>query len=68
MLLVFDVGNTTRESIQKMYKGISPVEAGGKGEYDNGNGSLMRIHPLAFYLFDVNDFENRKDIIYQVYY
>jgi ADP-ribosyl-[dinitrogen reductase] hydrolase len=64
--IVFDVGNTTRESIKKMYKGISPVEAGGKGEYDNGNGSLMRIHPLAFYLFDVDDFEDRKSIIYQV--
>lgn len=37
---VFDVGNTT----------LSALEAGHgmKGEWDNGNGSLMRIAPLAF--------------------
>lgn len=63
---VFDVGNTTREAIWRMHKGVSPIEAGGKDEYSNGNGSLMRIHPLAFYLLNVDDFEEKKNIIYQV--
>lgn len=63
---VFDVGYTTRVAISKMYNGINPIQAGGKDEDSNGNGSLMRIHPLAFYLFNVDDFEYRKDIIYQV--
>lgn len=63
---VFDVGNTTREAIWRMHKGVSPIEAGGKDEYSNGNGSLMRIHPLAFYLLDVDDFEEKKNMIYQV--
>lgn len=38
--LVFDVGGTTREAIE-LGHGID-------GFYDNGNGSLMRILPLAF--------------------
>lgn len=63
---VFDVGNTTREAIWRMHKGVSPIEAGGKDEYSNGNGSLMRIHPLAFYLLDVDNFEEKKNMIYQV--
>lgn len=63
---VFDVGNTTREAIWRMHKGVSPIEAGGKNEYSNGNGSLMRIHPLAFYLLDVDNFEEKKNMIYQV--
>ena len=63
---VFDVGNTTREAIWRMHSGVSPIEAGGKDEYSNGNGSLMRIHPLAFYLLDVDDFEEKKNMIYQV--
>lgn len=37
---VFGVGATTRRAIEEGY--------GQKGEYDNGNGSLMRIAPLAF--------------------
>ena len=31
-----------------MIQGIPPVDCGGKREKDNGNGSLMRILPLAF--------------------
>lgn len=32
-------------------KGIAPLESGGKTEWDNGNGSLMRILPVCLYLF-----------------
>ena len=48
---VFDIGMTTREAIFKL-KGqkCPPMEAGGKGPQSNGNGSLMRILPLAYYL------------------
>lgn len=48
----FDVGNTTRDSISNLRDGVEPIEAGAGGERDNGNGSLMRILPLAFYLLD----------------
>ena len=46
---VFDVGNTTRTAIHKYRNNWeSPVKCGGTSEADNGNGSLMRILPLAF--------------------
>ena len=56
----FDVGNTSRNSIQNLKKGINPLEAGAGGEYDNGNGSLMRILPLAFYLRDKSPSQRLK--------
>lgn len=47
---VFDVGNATHASITRLKKGVSPALAGGMLEDDNGNGSLMRILPLLFYI------------------
>ena len=44
----FDYGKTTMNSIINYAKGIPPLKCGGTGERDNGNGSLMRILPLAF--------------------
>jgi ADP-ribosylglycohydrolase/O-acetyl-ADP-ribose deacetylase (regulator of RNase III) len=46
----FDIGNTTEASILNFRRGISPLECGGSGENDNGNGSLMRILPASLYL------------------
>ena len=45
----FDVGYTTAKSIKKMEEGVEPELAGGMDERDNGNGSLMRILPVALY-------------------
>lgn len=45
---LFDIGRTTQLSIERMKQGVSPIECGMKSENDNGNGSLMRILPLAF--------------------
>ncbi len=47
---VFDMGIATRQALVKYAKGTPPLECGGIGIYDNGNGSLMRILPLALYL------------------
>ena len=47
---VFDVGGATSKAINKIIQGISPLKTGGVLERDNGNGALMRIIPLAFYL------------------
>lgn len=47
---VFDVGITTKNSIRRLQKGCKPELAGGMEASDNGNGSLMRILPLAFYI------------------
>jgi ADP-ribosyl-[dinitrogen reductase] hydrolase len=50
--LVFDVGIATRNAISNLSNGIKPELAGGFNEEDNGNGSLMRILPLLFYIKD----------------
>jgi len=49
---VFDVGIATREAIGRLKNGTRPDLAGGFGEGDNGNGSLMRILPLLVYIKD----------------
>lgn len=59
---VFDVGRTTFSSIISMQNGRSALESGLDGEYDNGNGSLMRILPFAFYLYSI-EHEKREEII-----
>lgn len=46
---VFDVGTTTRAAIARLQQGVPPLQAGGTDEPSNGNGSLMRILPVAFY-------------------
>lgn len=46
---VFDVGITTQMAIEKLRRGVSPLQAGDTVERSNGNGSLMRILPLAYY-------------------
>jgi ADP-ribosylglycohydrolase len=46
---VFDVGNQTLRAILNLRKGITPLEAGPNGEMKNGNGSLMRVLPLALW-------------------
>jgi ADP-ribosyl-[dinitrogen reductase] hydrolase len=50
---VFDVGNTTSKALMKFSGGIPPLECGGTTERDNGNGALMRILPIVFYLQSV---------------
>ena len=47
---VFDVGIATRVAIERLVKGVQADVAGGVDESSNGNGSLMRILPLVFYL------------------
>ena len=45
---MFDIGRATRNAIQRYVAGIPAEQCGGTAEWDNGNGSLMRILPLAF--------------------
>ncbi|SEO27506.1 ADP-ribosylglycohydrolase [Mucilaginibacter gossypiicola] len=49
---VFDVGIATRASIERVLRKVRPDLAGGFDESSNGNGSLMRILPLLFYIKD----------------
>ena len=62
---VFDVGRGTLKAIHNLHDGVDPESAGGKGPYDNGNGSLMRISPLAFYIRKM-PVRDRFDIVKKV--
>lgn len=46
----FDVGGATRAALSRIRSGLPAVLAGGRGENDNGNGSLMRILPASLWL------------------
>lgn len=62
---VFDCGITTSEALAKYRNGAAPMECGGRGERDNGNGSLMRILPAALYQIEHGDPDN-ADIVRKV--
>lgn len=49
---VFDIGGTTYNAINRLREGENPLYSGDFEEDSNGNGSLMRILPLAFFLQD----------------
>jgi len=62
---VFDVGIATRYAIRRLSDGVQPDLAGDSDEFSNGNGSLMRILPLVFYLFE-KPIEERFNLTKQV--
>ena len=60
---VFDVGMATRMAISRLEQGHTPELCGGMDEYDNGNGSLMRILPMVFYLNNEEDIDERFQMV-----
>jgi ADP-ribosylglycohydrolase len=46
---VFDIGIQTARAFEALEAGVAPDEAGPSGERNNGNGSLMRVLPLALW-------------------
>ena len=50
---VFDCGGTTLSAIIKYVREIPLEDCGSEESYSNGNGSLMRILPVAVYLYSV---------------
>lgn len=47
---VFDIGNTTQIALQNIQNGEDLAQCGCDDFYSNGNGALMRILPLVFYI------------------
>ena len=45
----FDCGISTSRAIMNYGRGMEPLQCGGQSDYDNGNGSLMRILPAALW-------------------
>ena len=69
--VTFDVGNTTSIALTRFARGTPPLKCGGKAERDNGNGSLMRILPIVFYLrscygTDFFEVDEAREIIHNV--
>ncbi len=50
---VFDIGMATQQAIDRFRAGTPPDLAGGIMDRENGNGSLMRISPLVFYVLNL---------------
>lgn len=46
---VFDIGGATSLALQRIQQGVPAEAAGGTDEGSNGNGSLMRILPVALF-------------------
>jgi ADP-ribosylglycohydrolase len=46
---VFDIGNATYKGLNRYANGQSPMTSGPTEENSNGNGSLMRVMPLALW-------------------
>lgn len=50
--IMFDIGTTIQQALVKYQRGIGIAsKCGGEREYDNGNGSLMRMLPIAYYCY-----------------
>lgn len=62
--VVFDIGITTSQAISNFRRGTPARDAGLSGEYDNGNGSLMRVLPLALW-HQGDDRQLAKDAMWQ---
>jgi len=53
----FDIGGTTARALDRLRHGVAPTDAGPAEEQANGNGSLMRILPIALVERDLPDAE-----------
>lgn len=52
---VFDIGVQTAHALARLRDGVSPGASGGASVMDNGNGSLMRVLPLALWHIGPDD-------------
>ena len=65
----FDIGRTTLQALAKYELKLDYASnCGGSSEYDNGNGSLMRMLPIAYYIYykNINDYKEIYNIIKNV--
>lgn len=58
---VIDLGQVVQESINRLKKGITPLEAGSNTEVRNSNGAVISILPIAYYI-DANNIPADKKI------
>ncbi len=66
---MFDIGRTTLQALAKYELKLNDASnCGENNEYSNGNGSLMRMLPIAYYIYykNVTDNEEIYNIVKQV--
>ena len=64
--VVFDIGGTTKNAINTLRRREKePIDCGEKETKSNGNGSLMRILPMAYYVKDMPT-EKQYELTHQV--
>lgn len=63
----FDIGRTTAKALGR-YKNDhrEPLECGGDTQYENGNGSLMRILPIVLYAAGEESEEKKMELVHNV--
>ena len=66
----FDCGIATAQALYRYKEGVEPVLCGGNKVSSNGNGSLMRILPAAYYLYfrfgaDLTKSRKAMDIVHK---
>lgn len=59
----FDIGIATSKAIERYKNEVPAPKCGGDSEYDNGNGAIMRIAPIAFLLYNDFNFKRKAEII-----
>ncbi|YCA42279.1 ADP-ribosylglycohydrolase family protein [Bacillus sp. JZ8] len=60
---MFDIGIATVKAIRRFKEGTPLAQCGGTSEYDNGNGAIMRLAPLAIILNKEFNFAKKAEII-----
>jgi ADP-ribosylglycohydrolase len=63
---VFDIGIATRNAIIRFSQGKKCFECGGSKEFDNGNGSLMRSLPIAYYIIGQYGYSCETEVIVNI--
>lgn len=66
---VFDIGRTTLQALAKFELNLDDTSnCGESNEYSNGNGSLMRMLPIAYYSYykNITDIKEIYNIVKQV--
>lgn len=68
---MFGIGRTCAKAIFRFSQGTPALDCGGKDENENGNGSLMRILPLSFWLYsqyglNIADSDEAMQIVHNI--
>jgi ADP-ribosyl-[dinitrogen reductase] hydrolase len=61
---VFDIGIQTAKALARLAAGVPPLQAGSREQYSQGNGSLMRVLPLALWHWQEQQQGNDGELVF----